>query len=156
MTWDERVGQRKNDTRTCLEARVEIAGAVPRGVFFRIVSHPGSLARVTFQLEVERDRSRSKPVLYRFELSPARPHTNKLYGGDDINGVFIDTGVPHEHVFYDSLKSNGELRTRPDEQARIVANPPEDFTTALAHVCSRINIINGGDITPLKKQGALL
>ena len=61
LTWDERVGQRKNDTRTCLEARVEIAGAVPRGVFFRIVSHPGSLARVTFQLEVERDRSRRLP-----------------------------------------------------------------------------------------------
>lgn len=156
LTWDERVGPRKNDTRTCLEARVEISGAVPRGVFFRIVSHPGSLARVTFQLEVEKDGSRSKPVLYRFELSPARPHSNKLYGDDDINGVFIDAGVPHEHVFYDSLRSDGELRTRPDEQGRIVSNPPEDFTTALAHVCSRINIINGGDIPPLKRQGALL
>ena len=70
--------------------------------------------------------------------------------------MFIDVGVPHEHVFYDSLRSDGELRTRPDEQGRIVANPPEDFTTALAHVCSRINIVNGGDIPPLKRQGALL
>lgn len=133
LIWDERVDQRKYDTRTCLEARVEIVGTVPRGVFFRIISHPGSLARVTFQLDVERDGSRSKQVLYRFELSPARPHTNKLYGDDEINGLFIDAGVPHEHVFYDNLKSDGELRTRSDEQARIVASPPEDFTNALAY-----------------------
>lgn len=87
LVWDERVGARKNDTRTCLEARVDISGAVPRGVFFRIVAHPGSLARVTFQLEVDMQSARFKPVLYRFELSPARPHTNKLYGEDDINGL---------------------------------------------------------------------
>lgn len=156
LMWDERSGARKNDTRTCLEARVEISGAVPRGVFFRIVSHPGSLVHVTFQLEVEKIGSRFKPALYRFELSPLRAHTNKLYGNDDINGVFIDAGVPHEHVFYDSLKADGELRSRPDEQARIVTDPPTDFTTSLEHVCSRINIINGGDIPPLKRQGALL
>lgn len=156
LTWGEKVGSRKNDTRTCLESRVEIAGIVPRGVFFRIVSHPGSLARVTFQLEVEKNGSRVKLVLYRFELSPARPHANKLYGDDDINGVFIDAGIPHEHVVYDSLKADGELRTRPDEQGRIVTNPPTDFTTSLAHVCSRINVMNGGDIPPLKRQGALL
>jgi len=154
--WDERIGASKNDTRTCLEARVEISGAVPRGVFFRVISHPGSLARLTFQLEVEKIGSRLKLALYRFELSPARPHTNKLYGDDDIKGVFIDAGVPHEHVFYDSLKADGELRTRPDEQARIVTNPPTDFATSFAHVCSRISIINGGDIPPLRRQGALL
>lgn len=147
---------RKNDTRTCLEARVEMSGVIPRGVFFRIVSHPGSLVRVTFQLEVELDGSRYKPVLYRFELSPARPHTNKLYGNDDVKGVFIDAGVPHEHVFYDSLKADGELRARPDEQGRIVSMPPEDFSTSLAYVCSRINVINVDDVPPLTRQGALL
>lgn len=156
LKWEERFGAGKNDTRTCLEARIEISGTVPRGVFFRVVSHPGSLARVTFQLEVDLSGSRFRPVLYRFELSPARPHTNKLYGDEDINGLYIDAGVPHEHVFYDSRKADGELRKRPDEQGRIVTTPPTDFTTSLVYVCSRINIINGGEVPPLTRQGALL
>jgi hypothetical protein len=156
LRWDQLSGPKKVDTRTSLEARFEIAGVVPRGVFFRIVAHPGSLTRVTFQLEVDLNAVRFKPVLYRFELNPARAHTNKMYGPEDVAGVFIDAGVPHEHMFYDSLKGDGELRARPDEQGRIVANPPSDFATAFMYVCSRINIVNGGDVPPLRKQGILI
>lgn len=139
-----------------LECRVEIDGGIRRGVFFRIIVYPGSLTRVTFQLETEQANGRSRGVLYRFELNPLRPHTNKLYGPDEVNGLRIDAGVPHEHVFYDSLSSDGCLRKRCDEQGRIVHDPPEDFPTALAYVCRRINLLNGSDVPNPGDQGLLL
>lgn len=140
-----------------IECRVEIDGGVPRGTFFRIISQSGSLNNITFQLECEREGgNRTRLVLYRFEMNPSRPHQNKLYGDPEINGLRIDAGVPHEHVFDDSLKSDGELRSRPDEQGRIVPDPPIDFATAFEYVCSRLNIINGGDTPPPKSQGDLL
>tara|TARA_R110000850_G_scaffold66852_4_gene148367 strand:- start:1508 stop:2041 length:534 start_codon:yes stop_codon:yes gene_type:complete len=156
LRWIEITGSRKTDVRTSLEARVEISGAVPRGVYFRIVAHPGSLTRITFQLEVDLVGERFKPALYRFELNPSRDHTNKLYGPNEISGVFIGAGIPHEHRFYDSLKKDGELRSKPDEQGRIVPDPPTDFPTALTYVCGRINITNGADVPPLKIQGNLI
>jgi len=139
-----------------LECRVESDGGIRRGVFFRIIVYPGSLTRLTFQLETEQANGRSRATLYRFELNPPRPHTNKLYGPNDVNGLFIDAGLPHEHVFYDSLNSDGSLRKRCDEQGRIVDNPPADFATALVYVCRRINMINGSDVPSPGDQGLLL
>lgn len=139
-----------------LEARVQIEAGVPRGVFFRVLVYPGSLTHATFQLDCDLPSGRTNIALYRFELNPVRAHTNKLYGPDDINGIFIDAGVPHEHLFYDSLCQDGSLRKRTDEQARIVENPPKDFPTALDYVCRRTNITNGGDMPNPGDQGQLL
>ena len=150
----------KNNDKTVLlrrlEARVQIDAGVPRGVFFRLMVHPGSLTNVTFQLDCDHSTGRTNIALYRFELNPIRPHSNKLYGPDEINGAFIGAGVPHEHLFYDSLCSDGSLRRRTDQQARIVEDPPEDFPTALEFVCRRINITNGTDVPNPGGQGLLL
>lgn len=139
-----------------LEARVQIDAGVPRGVFFRVLVYPGSLTHVTFQLDSDLPTGRTNVALYRFELNPVRPHTNKLYGPDEVNGVFIDAGVPHEHIFYDSLREDGSLRRRTDEQARIIDDPPRDFPTALDFVCRRTNITNGNDVPNSEDQGQLL
>ena len=139
-----------------LEARVQIDSGIPRGVFFRAMVYPGSLTHVTFQLDCDLPTGRTNIALYRFELNPVKPHMNKLYGPDEINGLRIDAGVPHEHVFYDSLCNDGSLRKRTDQQARIVEDPPENFSTALDYVCRRTNIINGEDVPSPGDQGQLL
>ena len=138
------------------ESRVLIDTAVPRGVFFRILIHPASLTNVVFMLDCDSPSGRTNVALYRFELEPIRPHINKLWGPEDINGLRIAAGVTHEHLFYDCVTQDGKLRTRTDLQARIVEEPPEDFSTALDYVCRRTNIINGGDVPTPRAQGQLL
>lgn len=81
---------------------------------------------------------------------------NKLYGPDEIQGEQFFPGETHEHIFYDSLKSDNSLRSKPDEQARRIEKPPRDFPTALELVCSRINVINGKDVPNPGDQGRLL
>jgi hypothetical protein len=149
--------QRKLYSSQELTCRFEIDGGIPRGTFFRIISKSGSLLNLTFLLDCERtDGNRTRICLYRLELNPISGHANKLYGPDEVNGVFIDSGIPHEHVFYDSLKSDGELRSRPDEQGRILRDPPQNFSNALSFVCSRINITNGSEVPAPESQGTLL
>jgi hypothetical protein len=130
--------------------------AVPRGVVFRAIAYPTHLRSFTFQLECERPEARAHVVLYRLEVAPFRQHANKFYGAPDINGRYFPAGETHEHDFHDSLQPDGSLRDNACEQARPVADTPQDFATALVRVCSRINIINGGDIPPPESQGALL
>jgi hypothetical protein len=154
MEWDSRFwGGRE---QKCLECRLRMdGGAVPRGVFFRIVSYPEFLDALTFQLECERPEARGHVTLFRLEVAPFRSHMNKLYGPDDINGRYFAAGETHEHDFHDSLTQDGNLRMSSCEQARAIPNPPNDFATALARVCSRINIVNGDDLPTPRTQGSL-
>lgn len=156
LRWQPQERGPKQHARASLEARFGLDLSVPRGVFFRIISHAGSLTRLTFQLECERFEHKSNVTLYRFELNPTGPHQNQMWGPEGVAGVRIGAGVPHEHVFYDCVKQDGGLRERPDALGRIVPNPPHDFATALAYVCSRINVINGEDIPRPMAQGRLL
>lgn len=121
-------GNSKTEILRKLETRVQINAAVPRGVFFRILIHPASLTNVIFQLDCEGSSGRTNIALYRFELDPIRPHSNKPFGPDDINGLYIPAGVTHEHLFYDCVTQDRRLRTRTDQQARIVEDPPKDFS----------------------------
>jgi hypothetical protein len=139
-----------------LECRVAVTGGVPRGVTFRITLFPRNLNSAKFQLECDRPDIKSRVPLYRLELAPLSAHLNGSYGTDEINGLYIDPGVTHEHDFHDSLTKDGQLRLRSCEQARIVANPPSDFATALRYVCSRINVINAQDVPNPGTQGWLL
>lgn len=135
MVWDSSSWNGKN--QKCLECRVQMDGTViPRGVIFRIVTYPEFINSLTFQLECDRPDTRSHVTLYRLEVAPFRPHPNKLYGPDDINGRYFDAGETHEHDFHDSLTMDGALRTVSCEQARPIVDPPHDFATALARVCS--------------------
>lgn len=154
--WRDVQSATKSEQHRTLECRVTIAGGVPRGVMFRIGLFPRNLNSATFQLECDRPDVRSRVPLYRLELAPLGAHTNAQYGPDDINGLFIDPGITHEHDFHDSLTADGKLRSKSDAQARIVANPPQDFSTALAYVCSRINVINPHDVPNPGTQGWLL
>ena len=144
------------EQRRGMESRVEVAGGVSRGVVFRVTVFPGSLARATFQLECDQAKGRTHDPLYRLELNPRRPHTNKLYGPDELNGRFFPAGETHEHVFYDSRRNGRSLGSMSCEQARPLTNPPGDYPTALQFVCSRINIINGDDVPNPGDQGQLL
>jgi hypothetical protein len=154
MEWDSRTGGSKD--QVCLECRVRMdGGVIPRGVFFRVITFPAFLDTFTFQLDCDRPEARAHVTLYRLEIAPIRKHTNKMYGPDDIAGRVFEAGETHEHDFHDSLTATGELRTATCEQARPVLSPPHDFATALARVCSRINIVNGGDLPPPRAQGYL-
>ena len=117
-----------------------------------------SLVRSVFQLECDIPESRTHLPLYRLEVDPLTSHPNKLYGTEEINGLFIDVGVTHEHVFYDSLKDDRTCRNirRCDEQARVVANPPSDFMDALMYVSTKINLTNFDQIPPPDPQGLLM
>ncbi|EDP65151.1 hypothetical protein BAL199_01354 [alpha proteobacterium BAL199] len=154
--WRSVESKNMNEQRRCLECRVDVAGGVPRGVQFRITVYPGSLARATFQLECDLPAGRTHVPLYRLELGPRRGHMNKLYGTGDLPGLILAAGETHEHLFYDSLRSDKSLRASAVEQARRIETPPADFPTALALVCSRNNIINGSDIPNPGDQGRLL
>jgi len=89
-------------------------------------------------------------------MEPIRPHQNKMYGTDDINGAKVAAGQTHEHVFYDSLKNDQSLRKNACEQARALNQVLPDYPTGLQFVCSRINIINGADLPAPGDQGSLL
>lgn len=153
MNWRSAPSSRNEIVRS-LVARLLIGQAVPRGVFFRIMLQTGFPDQCTFQLECERPNDRTRDVLYRLEVAPLRPHLNKPYG--PYAGLLIPAGVTHEHIFYDSRTATGGMRARLDEQARIVSDPPQDFASALARVCSRINILNGTDVPGPDAQGLLL
>lgn len=144
--------------RRSMECRVLVDGAVPRGVFFRISLRPQNLKAATLQLECDQPARKSHVPLYRFELHPLRAHSNALYGPKEINGLFIDAGVSHEHVFYDSLTNNGGLRVgeRACQQARLVDENIEDFSAAYRYVCAKLRITNGGDVPLPEAQGWLL
>lgn len=155
--WETVSANNKNEQRRRFEGRIRLDGTIPRGVWLRIMVFPNSLVRSVFQLECDIPESRSHLPLYRLEVDPLTSHPNKLYGVDEINGLFIDVGVTHEHVFYDSLKDDGTFRNirRCDEQARIVINPPSDFMDALQYVSTKINLTNSDQIPPLNAQGLL-
>lgn len=157
LLW-ERVPQGNNPRESYqqLQARFEIDGGLRRGVFFRIHAFPGSLSSLTFQLECDGVAGRTRAPLYRLELNPRSRHVNQPYGPDDVNGLVLPAGVPHEHVFKDSLTTDGRLRSRTDQQARLLPDPPQDFAGALDYVCRRINIVNGSDVPKPEAQGDLL
>lgn len=143
--------------QTSIICNVELSGgSIPRGVFFRAIAYPEHLNAFTFQLECEKFNARAHITLYRLEVSPFRPHTNGFYGPDDLQGQYFGAGDTHEHDFHDSLTQDGELRAKPCDLARQIIVSPEDFPTARAIVCSRINIINGDDLPSPPAQGALL
>ena len=154
--WRDIQNATKSEQHRELECRVAIAGGLPRGVFFRITLFPRNLNSATFQLECDRPDVRSHVALFRLEVAPLIAHTNALYGADDINGLYIDPGVTHEHDFHDSVTKDGQVRLRSCEPARVVINPPRDFATALSYVCSRINVINAQDVPNPGTQGWLL
>ncbi|MEP3180385.1 MAG: hypothetical protein ABJO45_12620 [Lentilitoribacter sp.] len=155
--WKTVPASNTKEQRQCFETRIKLEGTIPRGVWFRITIFPGSLIRSVFQLECDIPNSRTHVPLYRLELDPLTAHTNKLYGDDEVNGVFIDAGVTHEHIFYDSLKPGNILRkpNRCDEQARIVKDPPSDFAHALSYVAVKIELQNADQIPHPNAQGLL-
>lgn len=141
--------------QTCMECRVQVAAALPRGVFFRAIAYPRFLKTFTFQLDCNRVETRVHVTLYRLEVNPLRAHTNKPFGPENIRSLFFQAGQSHEHDFHDNLTEDGELRSESCFQARPLSVPPSDFATALAMVCGRINIVNGSDVPNPPLQGAL-
>jgi hypothetical protein len=135
---------------------VEIGGGLRHGVQFRVVAYAGVLNSFTFQLDCAQDDVRARLPLYRLDMQPQSPHANKFYGPPEISGLFIDVGISHEHHIQDSLTQDGRIRERGCEQAVILEPAPQDFATALARVCSRINIVNGAAVSQPPSQGALL
>lgn len=157
LNWEVvEANNRAMELRKRLECRVAVDGSIPRGVWFRIIVYPRSLTCMSFQLECDHPtKPRLHIPLYRLEMSPVRPHTNKLYGNDDINGICIDAGQTHEHLFYDSLTAQDELRVDSCQQAREISEPPHDFATGLEFACSRIHIINRQAVPNPGDQGML-
>lgn len=138
-----------------LVCSIAIDGGIRQGVIFRIATYPNTLECYTFQLEYSDGETKIHTPFYRFDLNPLTPHTNKLYGSDEVNGLYFEAGVTHEHDFRDNLTSDGQLRSNTCAQVRAVIDPPKTFATALVRVCSRINVTNGGDVPLPPRQGSL-
>ena len=153
LRWESSSKSGRN--QTCLECRVEISEALPRGVYFRAIAYPRFLHTFTFQLECERLEARAHVTLYRLEVNPLKAHTNKFFGPEELQGEFFPAGKSHEHDFHDSLTDKGELRSNSCAQARALTVPQSDFATALSIVCSRINVVNGSEIPIPPSQGSL-
>jgi hypothetical protein len=150
-----RPNARNGQDHHLFECRVEMGGGIRQGIIFRIVTYPRGLESYTYQLECENQDTRSNIPLYRLDLKPIKAHVNMLFGSDEVNGLYFEAGVTHEHDFRDSLTADGQLRSNSCVQARLVADPPQDFATALVRVCSRINVINSGDVPLPPSQGSL-
>lgn len=148
----------KNEVHDKLESRVQISGGAVRGVFFRVTVMLRWPDSMMFQLECDDAVSRTHHPLYRLDVNPIAPHANQLYGSKDIKGIFIDAGQHHEHIFYDSVKSNGTLRMgqKCAQQARPVYANFNTFEDARDHVCKKLKIQNGHEIAVPKLQGYLL
>ena len=155
LSWKQIEVERQARQRCKLECRVEVEGGVPRGVFFRISAYPFSMEQMTFQLEADLPDARRHVPLYRLEIDPIKPHLNKMYGGADLSGMFIDAGQNHEHIFYDSLTKENRLRSNSVEQARAIEEVFHDYSHAVDYVCKKISLMNCEIVPPPPGQGAL-
>ncbi|MEM5469147.1 hypothetical protein [Celeribacter marinus] len=148
----------KNEVHDKLESRVQVSGGVARGVFFRVTVMLRWPDSMMFQLECDDALTRTHHPLYRLDVNPLAPHSNRLYGSNDINGLFIEAGRNHEHIFYDSVKDDNTLRKgqKCAQQARQVMKSFAKFEEARDFVCDKLNIQNGHEIAAPTLQGYLL
>ncbi len=142
--------------QSCLTCKVEMAGALPRGVLFRATAYPTFLDTFTFQLECASLSSRSGIPLYRLEVNPLSAHTNRFYGPEELRGLRLPARTSHEHDFHDNLTENGDIRNTSLPQARPMKIELSDFATALGFVCDKVNIANRSDVPHPPSQGVLL
>ena len=83
------------------EARIEIDGTLPRGVWFRSTLWPKNPDTASIQLECDLAGSRSHMPLYRLDWRPMTTHTNGQFGPPELRGAFFDVGDTHEHICFD-------------------------------------------------------
>ena len=116
LIWEDVPNRKHKSPQRKMECRISIAGAIRRGVFFRVTMMPTYPDYVKFQIEVDQIGVRSHIPLYRLDVSPLSAHTNRLYGQEDLQGAFFALGETHEHIYQDNLADEG-TRIRSDSDA---------------------------------------
>jgi hypothetical protein len=140
-----------------IECRVEVGGAIKRGVFFRSVIFPAYPNTMSFQLEVDQETSRQHIVLFRLDVCPTNAHTNPMNGTDELSGLFFAMGETHEHHYSDNLVSDGSrIRASSDAFARKIVEPPSSFSSCVNYICDMVNLQNCIEIQKPMDQGFLL
>lgn len=140
----------------CFEARIAVAGALPRGVWFRAICWPRFLYRGTFQLECDQPNKRTHHVLYRLEWRPLLAHTNPYKGPSELHGMHFLAGETHHHSCMDhALGEQNRILSGDVGCARPISPDFQKFDEALGYACDRLNIRNGAEIPKPGDQGAL-
>ena len=138
-------------------ARIEIQGALPRGIWFRCSKIYGRESDGTFQLDQEQLNYRSHIPLYRLDWNPSKAHTNGQYGPEELRGILIPAYTTHEHRASDNYDIiTGVMRSDGLSTARIVKEDIKNFNKALEYVCDKLKIQNWDQIPPPTAQGDML
>lgn len=140
------------------ESRIRADSSMPRGLWFRITVFPRYPDTTTFQMECDIPNSRSHMPLYRLDYRPIHTHSNSDdWGPMRLRGLFFEFGETHEHIcLYHAIPKLKRLRSGGVHTARRIKPDFLDFDSALEHVCSVLNIQNGGMIPDRNAQGELL
>ena len=148
---------KSGETHT-FECRVGTAGALPRGLWFRVVLFPRYPDTATIQLECDRPDSRSHMTLYRVEWRPLSGHMNALDGRpEEFAGMRFEPGDTHEHSCLDHAFGPSDLIEPPGVHlARPISPDFQDFAQVLAHACGKLRITNGDAVPPPKDQGSFI
>jgi|ERR1700732_1705878 len=138
------------------EARIEIDGVLPRGVWFRSIVIPQYTDTATFQLDCDQPSNRSHIPLYRLEWRPFRSHTNGNNGPEELRGLFFPAGTTHEHNCLDHAShKEGRILSGGVQTARKIEPDLVSFAEALRRACDILLIMNHEAIPPPKVQGEL-
>src|SRR5271166_2285918 len=132
------------------EARIEIDGTLPRGVWFRASVRPRQIDSATFQLECDLPDKRSHLPLYRLDWRPLSIHVNGQNGPEELRGLVFGAGESHEHICFDhSADREGRLRAGGVHSATKIDPDFPSYADALAYVCAKLNLSNCVEIPPV-------
>ena len=156
--WNPRVNREGIAQRHSYECRLEVDGALPRGLWFRVIVFPRHLNVATFQMDCELPGTRANLPLYRLEWRPLSGHINAMSGCPvEFAGRLFLSGETHEHCCLDhAIESENRIKSGGVHFARPILPDFQNFNEALAYVCEKIHIVNGDEIPPPGAQGSLL
>lgn len=145
--WQAKPNRDNRPAILTFEARIVIESAMPRGLWFRSHVWPQYPDSAMFQMECDLPENRSHLPLYRLEWRPFNTHMNGNCGPKELHGLFLDSGVTHEHSCLDNV-AGGEDRIRAGgvQTARQIDPDFQSFLEALNYACDKLKITNREDI----------
>jgi hypothetical protein len=154
--WEMKPDKGRTSVVSTFEARIEINGTMPRGVWLRALVRPRYMDSATFQLECDLPGSRSHLPLYRLDWRPLSIHVNGNRGPEHLRGLMFGAGESHEHICLDhAIEHEGRIRAGGVQTATKIYPDFASYQDALAYVCGKLRLVNCADIPPVRDLGSL-
>ena len=154
--WEIKARGGNTSPYSAFEARVEIDGTIPRGLWFRANVRPRQMDSATFQLECDLPDNRSHLPLYRLDWRPLSNHLNGDHGPPKLRGLLFAAGESHEHSCLDhAIEHEGRIRTGGVQTATKIDPDFPTYQDALAYVCVKLTLVNCAEIPPVRDLGGL-